>query len=38
MVSDYRTIGLKEGPMESPKVQSLKEILAQMDQKAAPTA
>jgi len=24
--------------MESPKVQSLKEILAQMDQKAAPTA
>jgi len=38
MVSDYRTIGLKEGPVESPKVQSLKEILAQMDQKAAPTA
>jgi hypothetical protein len=35
MVSDYRTIGLKEGPVESPKVQSLKEILAQMGQPVA---
>jgi hypothetical protein len=30
MVSDYRTIGLKEGPVESPKVQSLREILEQI--------
>ena len=38
MVSDYRTIGLTEGPIESPKVQSLKEIIAQMGQSAiAPT-
>ena len=27
-VNDYRTIGLSEQPLESPKVQSLKEILA----------
>ena len=30
IVTDYRTIGLKEGPVESPKVQSLREILEQM--------
>ena len=38
MVSDYRTIGLTEGPIESPKVQSLKEIIAQMGQQAETTA
>ena len=38
MVSDYRTIGLTEGPIESPKVQSLKEIIAQMGQQAVATA